>query len=306
MNIINNVKILVCGNAVEIDLTKDLGANIEIVYHKNEWDPVDKPEIFDIVVCNNLFKYNSIELFSKVRFIQLTCAGIDRVPLDYIMKKGIRVCNAKGIYSIPIAEYTIARILEWYKKLQITNKAVSQHQWEKQRNLLELSGKTITIYGYGDIGKAIATRLKSFDAKIIGVSRCYRKDDILDMWINPIEMDGILKKTDIFIITAPLTQETKGFVNKALLDKLKKSSLIVNVSRGAIINIQDLIERLKKGKISGAILDVFEDEPLSPDSDLWNIDNLIISPHNSFEGEGNIERLEKLIVSNIIDELRII
>lgn len=100
------------------------GGGIEVVYHKNEWNPVKNPESFDMVICNNLFKYNRIEQFKKLRFIQLTSAGMDRVPLEYINQHKIHIQNAAGVYDIPIAEYTIGRILEWYKKFRETDKAV--------------------------------------------------------------------------------------------------------------------------------------------------------------------------------------
>ncbi len=302
------VKILISGNATEIDFLNKFSVKggYEITYHKNEWEQVDNPESFDIVVCNNLFKYNSIEKFASLKFIQLTSAGMDRVPMEYVHEKGIRISNAKGVYDIPIAEYTVGRILQWYKRFRNTDESVARHRWEKQRRLQELKGKTVIIFGYGGIGHEIALRLKGFGIYIIGVSRTERIDEVLDEWRSPDRMSDVLKLADIFIIAAPLTEETRGFVNRPFISHLKQECVLINISRGPIVNTSHLIEAIQNGNIAGAILDVYEEEPIPAYSKLWSVKNVMLSPHNSFEGEGNTDRLEQLIVNNILREVRFI
>lgn len=296
-------KILISGNATEIDFREKFGGGIELVYHENEWVEVEEPESFDIVICNNLFKYNKIEKFTKLRFIQLTSSGIDRLPIEYLKQEGIRFRNAKGVYDIPIAEYTVGRILEWYKRFRETDRSVQDHVWKKQRKLQEIYDKTAAIYGYGGIGREIAKRLSGFGTRIIAISRTYKSDQFIDEWTSSGNSEKALSLADIVIITAPLTEETKGLVDIEFLKKVKADALLVNVSRGEIVDKSALIESLGNKSLSGAILDVFAQEPLPQDDPLWECENCLISPHNSFESICNITRLEKLIIKNIQEEV---
>ena len=144
----------------------------KILYVQDERMPLDfDVSDIDIVACNNLFLYNDIKGFKNLKTIQLTSAGVDRVPLDYINEKGIQLFNARGVYSIPMAEWVILKILEIYKKSRIFYKNQERHKWEKQRELFELSDKTAVIIGYGSVGDEIAKRLKAFGVDVIGVGR---------------------------------------------------------------------------------------------------------------------------------------
>lgn len=224
---------------------------------------------------------------------------MDRVPLEYIFRKGIEIKTARKVYDIPIAEYTIGRILEWYKRFEATDNSIRNREWKKQRGLQELYGKTVCIYGYGSIGHAIGERIKSFGTYLIAVSR--HKTNALnlpDLWVPPEEFPRISSDVDIIILTVPLTNDTYHMVNRAFLSNLSQKCLFVNVARGGLIDKQDLRSALGEGRISGAILDVFEDEPLNERSEEWDFENAMLSPHNSFEGEGNDRRLTELIVRN--------
>lgn len=299
----NLIKILICGNSTKIDFQNVFPERVKVSYLVNEWDTVIRPEIYDILVCNNLFQYTPIDHFVKLRFIQFTSAGLDRVPLQYINEHNIRYKSAKGLYAIPIAEYTVGRILEWYKKFFITNTLMANREWKKLRELQELNEKTVVIYGYGSIGCEIAQRLKGFNTEIVGISRTMRSDDTLSFWTDPEHAEAYLKNADLLIITIPLTNETYHMVDLKFLSLLKPTCLLVNVSRGGVVNTEDLIEALNKGKIAGAILDVFEKEPLPLDNPLWRLPNVFLSPHNSFESECNLKRLKALIVKNVQLEL---
>lgn len=301
MKNLNNI--LISGNASKIDFHNVFLEWGHISSLDNEWDQVICPESFDIVVCNNLFQYTPIEEFSKLRFIQFTSSGLDRAPLEYLKEHNIRFKSATGLYAIPIAEYVMGRILEWYKKYDLTNAMMAQKKWKKQRMLPELNEKRAVVYGYGSIGFEIAKRLKSFNTYVVGVSRTSRIDNILDCWADLKQADVYIRNADLLIMTLPLTKETYHMVDLQFLSMLKPTCLLINVSRGGIINTNDLVEALKKEIIAGAILDVFEEEPLPVDNPLWKLSNVLLSPHNSFEGEGNLKRLKTLIVNNVKEEL---
>ena len=271
----------------------------KILYLQDEKGTIN----FDItnveyVICNGLFLWHDIKQFKKLKYIQLTSAGMDRIPMDYIKQNKITVFNARGVYSIPIAEWTILKILEIYKKSRKFYELQKMHKWEKQRDLLELNGKTACIIGYGSIGHEIAKRLKAFNVKLKVVDMHNPQDDSLYYYLIENTNDAILD-SDIIILTLPLNEQTNGYINRSRLELMKQDSILVNISRGKIIKEKDLIEQLDKGKYLGVILDVFQEEPLSSDSKLWDYNNTIITPHNCFVSDNNNERMFEVIKNNI-------
>lgn len=258
----------------------------------------------DAVVCNSLFLYNDIKEFKNLRAIQLTSAGLERVPLDYINEQGIRLFNARGVYSIPMAEWAILKILEIYKKSRVFYKNQERHKWEKQRELLELTDKTAAIIGYGSVGKEIAKRLKAFGVIVISVDRQVKEDEYVNESILIDNLDLALEKSDIIILTLPLTDETQHLINEEKIKVMKDDAVLINVSRGGIIDETALIESLRNDRFFGVALDVFEEEPLNA-SPLWDCENVIITPHNSFVSDKVNERLFELMIKNLNIEIEV-
>ena len=260
------------------------------------------PDQIEGVICNGLFLYHEISAFTRLRYIQLTSAGYDRVPMDYIKEHDIEIHNARGVYSIPMAEFAIAGVLSLYKKLDIFRENQKLHKWEKQRDLLELYGKTVSIFGCGSVGCECAKRFAVFGARVVGV------DIVMDpkteygfKEIFPLSKTmEVISKSDIIVSTLPLLNSTHHFWNAKKFSLMKSETVFVNISRGKTVDTEALIFALKEKKIAGAILDVFEDEPLIRESELWGIEYLILTPHNSFVGEGNDIRLWKIIQKSLI------
>lgn len=274
-----------------------LGYEIVFVQDERKALNIDVSDI-DAVVCNSLFLYNDIKEFKNLRTIQLTSAGLDRVPLDYINEKGIQLFNARGVYSIPMAEWAILKILEIYKKSRVFYKNQELHKWEKQRDILELTDKTAAIIGYGSVGTEIAKRVKAFGVNVISVDSQIKEDEYVNESILIDNLDAALVKSDIIVLTLPLTDETKHLINEKKINIMKDDAVLINVSRGGIIDETALIESLNKDKFLGVALDVFEEEPLS-ESLLWDFENAIITPHNSFVSDKVNERLFKLMIENL-------
>lgn len=279
----------------QIKQIEELGFNVTFVQDEIAILTID-PSTFEVVVCNNLFLNNDIANFKKLRYIQTTSAGLDRIPLLYANEHNIQVFNAGNTYSIPIAEFAIMQILNIYKNTRFFIKNQFNKEWIVNRKLHELSDKQALILGYGNIGKEISNKLKPF------VNTIYAYD------IRPIKTSdvvyvkdyvSILDSIDILIVTLPLNDETKNIINKDLLEKMKYESVIVNLSRGKLLNEEDLICQLEKGKFLGVALDVFQFEPLSQDSRLWNFENVYITPHNSYVSVLNNDRLFKTILHNL-------
>lgn len=273
---------------------------LEIIYVQDETKKLEiNVDEIEFVICNSLFLYNDIKKFRNLKAIQLTSAGLDRVPLDYIKKNNIKLYNAYGVYSIPMAEWTVLKILEIYKNSKKFWKQQEEHLWQKDRNILELNGKTATIVGFGNVGQEIAKRLKAFNVYInaIDIKELYNKN--IDKNYNISKIDKVLPESDIVIITLPLNENTKDIMNIDKMRKMKDDAILINISRGGVIKEKDLVEMLKKKKFLGVILDVFQNEPLDRNSELWNFYNVIITPHNSFVGNNNEERMFKTIMNNL-------
>ncbi|NLO97205.1 MAG: hydroxyacid dehydrogenase [Peptococcaceae bacterium] len=291
----------------QINKLKSLGLHVLFVEDERTNLQIDCTDI-DGVVCNNLFLYNDISNFKNLRFIQLTSAGTDRVPLDHIKEKNIILKNARGVYSIPMAEYTVLKILEIYKKSRFFYKMQETRTWQKQRNLLELYDKTAAIIGFGSDGIEIAKRLKCFGVKIIAVdvrNFCEAELEMTDEVRSIDNIDDVLLESDIVILTVPLNEHTYKLMNRHRLSKMKDNSVLINIARGGIIDEAALIDAIEKGKFLGVALDVFEHEPLSMDSPLWCFDNVIITPHNSFVSDKVKNRLFELIVENLSQFLKL-
>ncbi len=272
----------------------------EITYIKEEREKLNiDVSVFDGVVCNNLFLYNDIKEFKSLKIIQLTSAGLDRVPLEYIKDNNITIYNAKGVYSKPIAEYVVGKILEVYKKSHLFYEQQKTKLWKKHYDLIELTNKKVAILGYGDIGSEIAKRLKAFEVEIYAFDLYEPKTSYHKVYDHLANIDKYLKNMDVVVISLPLTKETKHLVSKDFLNNMNSSSLLINVSRGQIIKESDLITHLKEKKTFTAFLDVFEEEPLSPKSEFWNLKNIFITPHNAYASLANKNNLFDIILENL-------
>jgi len=296
------MKLLVTGafNATDEQLDKLSELGYEIMHQRDERG---KPECdfseADAVICNGLFLYHDISEFKSLKVIQLTSAGLDRVPLEEIRKRNIALFNARGVYSVPMAEFALAGVLNLYKRLNSFYDNQKQHLWQKDRQLSELCGKTVAIVGCGSVGTECAKRFKAFDTKIISVDVFNHCNKIYDEFCHISNIGSVLGEADIVILTLPLTDKTMGLFNGEMFSLFKDGSVLVNISRGAVVNEADLAAALESGKLSGAVLDVFETEPLDGESPLWDMSNVIITPHNSFVSGNNGARLFALAYDNL-------
>ena len=217
--------------------------------------------------------------------------------MDYVKAHGIEIHNARGVYSIPMAEFALSSVLQLYKQAAFFRENQKRHLWEKHRGLLELSGKNVLIVGCGSVGNECTKRFKAFDCNITGVD-LFPREDSLYSEILPLEkLDATLKTADIVVLTLPLTEQTRHLINDSRFSLLKDGAVLVNIARGAVVDTEALIKHIDR--LGGAVLDVFEEEPLIDNSPFWGKPNVILTPHNSFVGEGNGERLRENIIKNL-------
>lgn len=271
-----------------------------VVFLQQEADPLPcEPDWVEGVVCNGLFLHHPIDRFTSLRFIQLTSAGFDRVDMDYVQAHGIEIHNARGVYSVPMAEFAVCGVLQLYKQARFFYENQKAHKWEKHRGLLELYGKTVTILGCGSVGTECAKRFKAFGCRVLGVDIAVREDVNYEK-IHPLSaLDSILPDTDVLILTLPLTRETLGIIDRSRIALMKPDAVLVNIARGKVVDESALRDAINSAGLAGAVLDVFEEEPLSCASPLWELKNLILTPHNSFVGDGTAELLKETIFLNL-------
>ena len=184
-----------------------------------------------------------------------------------------------------------------YKQSRFFAENQTQHKWEKHRGLLELSGKRVCILGCGDVGREIAKRLKAFGCHITGVNRTVRALPDFDEVLPLDKLPDAAAVCDILICCIALTPETRGIVSEEIFGRLHDGVIFVNIARGALADEAALTKWLQSG--GRAVLDVFEEEPLPESSPLWDMENVLLTPHNSFVGEGNRARLWETIKENL-------
>lgn len=257
----------------------------------------------EAVVCNGLFLHHDLSEFPRLRFVQLTSAGLDRVPVSRMQKMGIALRNARGVYSIPMAEFALWGVLSLYKHADFFAANQKAHVWEKDRTLLELAGKTVLIVGFGSVGAACAKRFRAFDTTVLAAD-LQRPDGGFDAFYPMERLPEALARADVVVLTLPLTEQTRGMFGEALFSVCKPGAVLVNISRGAVVQEAALAAALQNGPLGGAVLDVFQAEPLPAESPLWDMPNVLATPHNSFVSEQNRGRLFALIYQNLRDFLK--
>ncbi len=296
------MKILVTGawQCTEEQLNNIRNMGHEVVFMQNEKDPCPvEYEWVEGVICNGLFLSHDIKKFINLRYIQLTSAGFDRVDVDYINANNIALYNARGVYSVPMAEYALCGVLQLLKNTRFFNKNQKEHLWVKNREIIELCGKNVCVVGCGNVGTECAKRFKAFGCNVCGVDLFPRADENYSAMYPLQSLKDALSDAFITVLTLPLTDDSRHIINSDVLSSLPAGAIVVNIARGGVVDTNALVDVLSNGSLGGAVLDVFESEPLDADSPLWGMENVIVTPHNSFVGDGNGQRLAHVIMENL-------
>ena len=204
----------------------------------------------------------------KLRWIHALAAGVETLPFDALRSTHVVVTNSRGLYGDALGEFAIAAMLWFTKDLRRLAENQRTKKWEPF-TVERLEGKTAGIIGLGGIGSAVKRRAEAMGMKTLGVRKADRDRDIL------------LGASDFVVLCTPLTAETRHMIDAAAIAKMKNDAVLINVSRGAVVNEAALIDALRSKRIRGAALDVFEVEPLPESSPLWSLDNVLISPHSA-------------------------
>lgn len=253
----------------------------------------------EVLVCYDPFKTLYIEKMKKLKWIQLSSIGIDQLPVEYVKNTPIIITNNKGGYSIPMGEWIVLKALELFKNSKGLYENQTNKKWKMDTSILELYGKTIGFIGTGTIAMEAAKRFQGFGVDILGLNTDGRSVEYFDKCYNMDELHEMLKICDVVVITIPYTEATHHLINEDSFKTMKDGAFFINVARGSIVDEDFLIENLRTRKLAGAALDVYEEEPLKEDNPLWNLDNVILTSHNSWVSEMRNERRFKLIYNNM-------
>ncbi len=283
------MKILIVGYFSEISKLNILRCfpqewNIVVVPPGKEM--LDHIEDCDVIIPEHIqVDHNLLSTAKKLKLVQ-TGAGFDNVDVPACTEFGIWVANAAGVNAQAVAEHVMALIFSYYKNIPFLDTFMKNKMDENHLHYRgsELQGKKIGIIGLGAIGKKLAAFCKAFDMNVLAYAR--NIDVQSNGFVTMTDIDTLVSTSDIVSVHIPLNQQTKHLINKAVFNKMKDSSLFINTSRGGIVNEKDLIDALKNGDISGACLDVFESEPLPLDSELRNMENVILTPHTAGMPDG--------------------
>ncbi|HYQ58242.1 MAG TPA: D-2-hydroxyacid dehydrogenase, partial [Draconibacterium sp.] len=225
------------------------------------------------------------------------------VDIDAARKAGITVCNIPAYSTQSVAQLVFAHILHFSNNIARHATSVRNGDWAKCKDFSywltpqsELAGKTLGIIGFGQIGQAVARIALAFDMKVIFNNRS-KKSTSLDA--RQIDLDTLLQTSDFISINCPLTEENKGFINKAAIEKMKPTTFLINTGRGPLINETDLADALNSGRIAGAGLDVLAVEPALPDNPLPDAKNCYITPHIAWATLEARQRLMQVAASNL-------
>ncbi|MCP9948796.1 D-2-hydroxyacid dehydrogenase [Actinomadura madurae] len=232
-------------------------------------------------------------------WVHIASAGVDRLMFPALIESETKVTNSRGVFDEPIAEYVLGLVLAFAKDLPGTLRLQGERRW-RHRETERVTGSRALVVGTGPIGRAIGRRLSAAGLAVTGAGRTARDADPDLGLVHPMErLDEALAEADYVVLAAPLTPRTRGMIDAAALDRMRPSARLINVGRGALVAEPDLVKALRARRIAGAALDVFEDEPLPPSSPLWDMPNVIVSPHMSGDVIGWRDELVRLFAANL-------
>lgn len=245
----------------------------------------------------------SVRRAPNLQWLHLGHAGSDAPVFQEVLDRGILVTNSAGVTAEPIAQSAIAGLLALNRGIPLWLDAQRRHAWEEHNEALprDLAGQTMVVVGLGSIGGRLARYARAFGLHVVGVRRTpATAEDGVDEWLSPDRLREALPRADVLALTVPLTQDTRGLIDASGMALLPRGAVVLNVARGQIIDEAALVEALRSGQVGGAYLDVFEEEPLPAESPIWDLPNVIVSPHDAGRSAGNDARVDAVFREELV------
>jgi phosphoglycerate dehydrogenase-like enzyme len=286
---------------MHVELIRKAAPGFELIVAKGSEDwQVHLTQADVIVGWNRLIVERCLQEGTKLRWVQNWGAGVNHIPLDQFAARGIILTTASGVHAFPIAETIFAMMLSFTRKLHVSIRLQMKREW-KPETPDEIHGKTICIVGVGAIGKETAKIAKAFGMTVWGVTYSGNPSPNVDKMVDRNGLDDALRASDYVVVTLPLTDETQQMIGEREFATMKPTAIYINIGRGKTTDEKALVSALRSGKIAGAGLDVFEEEPLPADSPLWEMDNVIVSPHHAGSTVRYEERAVDIFIHNLHD-----
>lgn len=234
----------------------------------------------------------------KLKWVHALSAGVETMTFPEIQSSSTILTNSRGIHGIPIAEHIFAMILTFTRGLHLLLRQQMNKKWQRVPTD-EIHEKTMGIVGLGSIGREIAKKAKGLGMHVVATKREITTELFVDKLYPPTALNEMLSICDFVVVALPLIEETQGYIRLEHFEAMKQNAYFFNISRGAIVREADLNAALEQGLIAGAGLDVFETEPLSESSPLWERENVIITPHIAALSPYYLDRAIKLFADNL-------
>lgn len=244
---------------------------------------------------------------TRLRWVHSAASAVgDLLPLPELARRSIVVTNSRGVQAVPMAEQVMAGLLALARRLDLTIIAQRERRWiQEQLGEVDrpwtLHGKSMTIVGLGSIGLAVAARAHAFEMRITGVRRRPEQGSpsYMERVLGTDRLTDALAGADVVVIAAPLVADTMRLIGAAELGRLNRGAILVNVGRAQVVDTAAMIESLNTGQLGGAVLDVFDKEPLDPSSPLWTMANVIITPHSAGFRADHWDEVVDLFLDNV-------
>ncbi len=258
----------------------------------------------DVLVVSGLWRNELIAAAPRLRFIQSVSAGTDQYDKPALGAAGIRLASAQGSNERAVAEHAMALILGLTRQIHLARDNQTAKHWrpmiaDRATREDELGGKTLVIVGLGRIGLRLAALASAFGLRVIGVRRQPEPRPHVEAIVRPDQLHEVMAQADIVALTCPLTPETEGLIGAQALAAMKQSAYLINVARGKVVVEAALLASLKQGRIAGAGLDCFHDEPLPAASPFWTLPQVLVTPHSA----GETRAYETNVVDMLMDNL---
>ena len=281
------------------------GTGIE---HFQTWsldDTIERLAEGHVLVVSGFWSGEMLELAANVRFIQVCAAGYDQFDLDALRTRGVRLASGSGVNRNAVSDHAMALLLALVRHIHTGRDRQREHVWRGMISDLgrredELDGKTLVVYGLGGIGSRLARLATAFGMKVIGIKRDTANHDGSAAHVRSADRFlESLAEADAVALTCPLTPQTENLIDSAALARMKPDAYLINVARGRCVNEPDLIAALERGAIAGAGIDTTAEEPLDPDSPLWDFENVLLTPHTAGETRKYEDNVVGILIENV-------
>ncbi len=259
-------------------------------------------ETADIILCGNDLRIDEtlLERCPRMKAAAKLGVGLDTIDIQAATRRNVLVFNTPGTNTQAVADHTFALLLSVARKILYCDKSLRERRWEHTKIMgFEIWGKTLGLIGLGAIGQGVAKRAKGFDMKVVAYDPYWPESFAGEQGIEKMEVEELLKVSDIVSIHSPLTPENKGMINSKTLALMKPGAFLINTARGEIVREPDLYQALKKKTLAGAGIDVFENEPPS-DSPLLTLENVVLTPHTAAFTQDALKNMSQSIAEQVI------